>query len=260
MLLESGGGEHYGPNSDQARCVDWERNETWRYVPARAGIEAMCRLYDDAGCAGVAFGPGGEEGVVAFDGEGRELFRLPRMYVTYGLSSHPRLPDRWLHCGGRLSLYDNHGHAAGGSSRNPVAGLFAAGKLYANEAVLTVDEAGQAVVVAAGSGINSVPSIIRCDADLHEAWRATLADRVTALVLLEPPDRSPLIAATTAAGELLVFDLDGGLQQRLAMQNEDPFEAGGDVAVYSISAGPLPEGGYGLAVGLLMATLVYSVR
>ena len=250
-------GEGWSSDPAFAVCVDADRHEIWRYTPPRAGIETMCRLYDASGCIGVAFGPGGEEGVVAFDHDGRELFRVPRRYVTYELSSNPRIPGLWLHCGGNLELYDNRGQAPPDPAnlRKLRAGVF-----YALHAVLAVNPAGEPVIVAAGSSARSVPSIQCLDAEQHLIWSATLSDRPSALALLEPPDRAALLAATTAAGDLLIFDLDGGLHRRLKLAAAGHRGHGGNVHTYSISAGPLSDGGYGLAVGLLGHTALYALR
>ena len=244
------------PEPAFAVCVDAARHELWRYAPVQKGIETMCRLYDAAGCVGIAFGPGGDEGVVAFDPDGHELFRVPHKYVTYGLSSNPQLPDIWLHCGGSLELYDNRGQS---SDDSPILQNMRAARFYASTAVLAADATRQPTIVAAGSGVRSVPTIQCLDADLNVAWTATLPDRVTSLALLEPPGRAALCAATTAGGDLLVFDLDGGLHQRLAMPHKRPGR-NDDVATYSISVGPLSDGGYGLAIGLLSSTLLYAVK
>jgi len=239
-----------------AVCLDWERHELWRFAPARPGIGSMCRLYDESGCTGVAFGVGGDEGVVAFDPDGHELFRVPRTYVTWGLASHPRLPGLWLRCGGILDLYDTRGRKTASNGGWPDVSPF----LYASDAVLVPAADGTPAIVAAGNAGHSIPIVARLDAEMHEAWRATVPDRLTALALLDPGDRAPLLAATTGAGDLLIFDLDGVLRQRSELsQIAGSSGARHDVAVYSISAGRLPDGRYGLAVGMLTSTQVYAM-
>jgi hypothetical protein len=181
--------------------------------------------------------------------------------VTYELCSHPRLPDTWLHCGGNLTLYDNHGQLV---SRGPqgVARLAAEPEhLYASHAVLVPAADGTPAIVAAGSGRNSISTIACLDADLRPTWHASVPDRVTGLALVDPGDRPPCLAASTAAGELLVFDLEGTLRQRLPLvsgrqgRGQDP-----DVIVHSMSAGRLPDGRYGLAVSLSHVTLLYALQ
>ncbi len=262
IVLGSVPGEGWSSDPDFAMCIDSQREELWRYEPARAGIETACRLYGPDGCIGVAFGPGGDEGVVAFTADGQELFRVPRKHVTYELSSHPGLPDLWLHCGGDLTLHDNQGAplASDSVALNPAA--MAAGHFYASTAVLARGFDGRARVIGAGSGRSSEPCIRAFDAELQVLWSATVPDRLTALALLDPGDREPLCAATTEAGELFVFDLAGTLRQRLPLGDDGAhFKTGHGTPVYSISAGPLTDDGrYGLAVGLLGVTVVFELR
>jgi HEAT repeat len=260
ILLCDGPDGGFNPQPEFAVCVDRERRELWRYSPSEQQVEAMCRLYGDSGCVGVAFGPGGEEGVVGFDLEGRALFRVPRLDVTCRLGSHPRLPGQWLESGGQLHLYDNQGRSLDPPSLPSGRRMPSGGYFYATDAVLAPGAQDEAVIIAGGQAHESVPTIVRCDAELNGAWRATLPDRVTSLALLEPPDRPALLAATTAGGDLFVFDMDGRLHQRLDITRGESTIGLRDVATYSISAGPLPDGGYGLAVGLLSNTLLYELR
>jgi hypothetical protein len=105
-----------------------------------------------------------------------------------------------------------------------------------------------------------MPVVARLDADMHEAWRATVPDGLTALALLDPGDRAPQFAATTESGDLLVFDLDGVLHQRSALSPSGVSSgARRTVSVYSMSAGRLPDGRYGLAVGMLSFTQLYAM-
>jgi len=262
VVLGNEPGAGWSSDPALAVCLDERREELWRYEPQRDGIETACRLYAPDRCLGVAFGAGGAEGVVAFSSDGEELFRRPRTYVTYGMSSHPRVPDCWLRCGGNLALYDNRGNLVAGGPAAPLDMRKVGGHYFhARHAVLAAGFDGSATVVAAGSGRNSEPRIVRFDDTLRALWSATLPDRITALALLDPGDREPLCAATTDAGDLFVFDLAGTLRQRLRLVDDASSSLGKHgLSVDSISAGPLDDDRYGLAVGLLSATIVYEMR
>ncbi|HEX5010954.1 MAG TPA: hypothetical protein VFY71_11185 [Planctomycetota bacterium] len=244
---------------DLAICVDWELSEVWRYVPRDQGIESQCRLYDATGCTGVAFGTAGDEGVVAFDTEGRELFRVPHARVFNELASNPRVPDRWLHCSGQLLVFDNGGHLVRGPA---TVGQPSGGFLRATHAVLAQGRDGPKIL-AAGSDIRSNPTIVCCGLDdLHEAWRACVPDAITGLAMLEPPTGEQRVVATTEGDQLLVFDLDGGLHQQLLLPPDarDPAIRRYGFPVNPMSAGALPGGSYGLSIGVRANTVVYGMQ
>lgn len=241
---------------DLAVVVGATRNELWRHVPSERGLHGAAPLFDETRCSGVVLAEGGMSGLRGFDLDGRETFALPGL-AAYGVASHPRLPGVWLHWHGEFMLRDNAGSLIGGpgSALGPPA--------YVTEALLFPDENGRPGVLVASMGFNSVPTIARYDEGRRLVWSATVPADVEGLALLDPDGGPMLAAATLTTGELLVFDMEGTLRQRVSMTADTRLPSSthsSRVATYSISTGPMPGRRYGLVVGLLERTLLYELK
>jgi hypothetical protein len=246
----------FGHSVSSVECRDWEGRTAWRFQPGRTTDVPMALLYDERSVCGVALGPGGDDGVVALDTSGAELYSRWDP-VVYELRTHPGLPGRLAVCSGEIMILDAAGTPTAASRV-----AFTQGRqgpyLYAHHVAVFPDERGGPALVATGTGLNSVAAIARFDQDLSLVWRATLPDQVDGLALIERPDGPRLFAAATSSGELYVFDEDG--TAFLPVRLVDPPAAGRGSRVDAIDAGPFDDGSWGLAVALRDRTLLFEVE
>jgi hypothetical protein len=245
----------FGNSASALACMDREGRELWQWKPKRATDLPMTALYDARGVIGVAVGPGGDDGVVALDLDGKTLCSSWSP-VLYELDSHPALPDRLVICGGDLTVHDNTGRILTSTRAALFGGRL--GFFYASHVQLFPDADGQLALIASGNALNSDEILVRLDAALQPVWRASLPAEVEGLATLERDGRPRLFAAALADGQLLVFDEDGGLRAPLRIA-ERP-NPGDRASVYAMDAGLLHDGSRALLIDLLRETLIFPYR
>ena len=107
------------------------------------------------------------------------------------------------------------------------------------------DSAGKLGLVISGSAVDSVPKIARWDKNGQTVWQADVAHDVIGLCLIEPPGGRRLFAATTKAGDVLVFDEHGTLEHQgdlgSAMKRFRKRDGSVSATVYGMKSGELGD-------------------
>lgn len=224
----------------------------WQWHCASRFLRGLAVLYGKEGPRGVVVAPGGEEGLVVLDLEGRTLCALPKEYVVYDLRAHPALPDMVLKIGteDRILHYADHALESGPG--------FSEADLFIQHGVLFPDADGRPAVVLAGSASRGeTPTVCRVSADAEVVWKVQVPVEITGLEMLEPAGAPRLLVVTTDQGELLVLD-DGGV---LRWQGELPFaRADGGVETILLAAGEIAPGEYGILVKQVQSCYVIPFR
>jgi len=190
--------------------------ERWRFTPSESvSLEPAAPLYDEEGLYGVAFGPGGDEGIVAVDLDGKRLWQIPEKYVIYGLSSHRSLPGKLYVFGGDWIAFehDREGVRAPGGGEQAAdrqRSLFS-GYLWCRDGVAFPGSDGSADIIVVGKSIRGAPRLSRYDEQGKEVWQAVLSEQAKTVVLVGTRRGRSVFAIALEDRTIVVFDEDGTL-------------------------------------------------
>ncbi len=208
--------------------MDGNGDELWSFKPQGNfySADSLATLAGKDGPYGVALGVGGEEGIIALGPNGKVLWDIPKLHVTYSLSAHPQLPELLLQVGGRCKLFE---HDASGAGLIDTKGWGPKTRTYAGEAVLFPDELGTPTYIIASSGAE--PTVNRFSLNPKERWSAVVSSRICGLTMIDA-ESLRLFSIVTDAGEVYVFDASGTI---LATEIIPGLEPGGH-SVHGMSA------------------------
>lgn len=208
--------------------MDGNGDEIWSFRPKGDfyGADSLAILADKDGPYGVALGVGGAEGIIALSPNGKVLWDIPNLHVTYAISAHPELPGLLLQVGGHCKLI---GHDASGARLIDTKDWTPNPRTYASEAVLFPDELGAPTYIIASSG--DEPTVNRFSATPGDRWSAVVPSRICGLTLIDAkPQR--LFSIVTDAGEVFVFDSVGTLLATATIPGLEP----GSHSVHGLNA------------------------
>jgi hypothetical protein len=235
----------------------------WTWKPAKNRIRSAATLYDANGESGFVAGPGGDEGLVGLDLEGRPRWNLENRFVVYELRSNPAVPRRFLFTSGGATLFSNERDSAPkavwtNEIREAKERRSKWEHEWFNHGLLFPGTEGHARFVLAGkSPTLGAPVLVSMDDGDERAWAVRPGATVGQLALVEPPGKPRLVIAATEAGELLVLDDSGTLRSRAPLPTAIPKRK---TPIYHLAAGRWGSDTWFVAVELLQATSVFRLH
>lgn len=242
------------PEAEYAIAINAQGKAVWQDHPQTARAKALAPLYgEDGSISGAVIGYGGHDGIVVTDLSGKRVTQISDYHVMYQLSTHPRLANTFLACGGSLDLFRLKGSQAtrvrDDDSR----------QYYFGNAFLFSDETGRAAILASGKGLrNGEPAIVHLDDHFQEDWKASLPVEVRNLAILDGfgDFGTPIFIAVSDKGQMLIFDGKG----ELLHQGQIDAEEGSQGPIYGVAVGRIENGRAIFTVGIVRSVLVYEIK
>lgn len=217
----------------------------WVRQDEELSFEDLDLLRPETGPALLLLSRGGEDGIVAFDQAGRELWREHAMHVHYGVSVDPTLPGYFLHSGWDSLLY-RHRDGRGPESiplRDP--------RHYVSGGELARRKDGTPLVFAFGQDFFDHETLSASSPD--RIWKAKVPFDLNFLTVLTPKEGTACLAALGREGELLLCSLEGQLLFDGTLPDAN-------APTYGLNAGPLPDGSWGLVAVSLGRSFFYRIQ
>ena len=255
--------EHPAASAEGLAGIRPGGDSAWTWKPKDGRLKAAATLYDANGESGFVAGPGGDEGLVGLDLDGRPRWNLENRFVVYELRSNPAVPRRFLFTSGDATLFSNERDSAPkvvwtNEIREAKERRSKWESEWFNHGLLFSGSEGHARFVLAGkSHTLDAPILVAMDDADERAWAVRPSATIEALALVEPPGKPRLVVAATGAGELLVLDESGTLRARARLPTTIPKRR---TAIYRLAAGRGGSDAWFVAVKLLRVTSVFRLH